>query len=579
MAPSTRCTTYLAALFLACGGSGGGRRDAAVEDAAVGDAATDAPDAGPTDELGPDRWCPGRPGCERGEGMLLVGAAAVDVTPVIGPMTDIQTVDVDGNGEYDPAEGDAFEDRDGNGVFDGVWIAGFGNARAARGVNNPQWVRVIALRAGDTTIALGSIDCIGYFKDDVDAIRDMVDDQDLDYLAISATHTHEARDTLGIWGVNVGSTGVDPAYMAMLRERAAQAVRIALGALRPAAVQYAAFDLRDAPGGVTRYVGDNRDPFILDDRVTAMRFVEREGGRTIATLVHWGSHPEYTGSHNQELSSDYPHWLREGVTNGAVGPDGTRLPGVGGITVFYQGALGSQIGPNRLDQTRWDGTPVPQETHESAQVLGEQLAWLVLRALGEGGGSVVDETAALGFRTDEFLVKVQNRGYHFAILTEVFHPRALYDYDPDLPISDRNAPSVRTEVAIVDVGRAQILMMPGELDPALFLGGYDGSYTPSNRPIIKPDNPNPPDLAAAPGPPYLRDLMREDAEYRLLFGLGNDMLGYFIPEFDYELHPTLPYIAEAEGDHYEETNSVGIDGWPTIRRHAEFLLRWRPPAP
>ena len=81
--------------------------------------------------------------------------------------------------------------------------------------------------------------------------------------------------------------------------------------------------------------------------------------------------------------------------------------------------------------------------------------------------------------------------------------------------------------------------------------------------------------AEAPGAPYLRDLAREDAKHVYLFGLTNDMLGYFVPEFDYLLHPYNPYFDEAEGDHYEETNSVGIDGWPLVKTNLQSLLRWR----
>ena len=61
-----------------------------------------------------------------------------------------------------------------------------------------------------------------------------------------------------------------------------------------------------------------------------------------------------------------------------------------------------------------------------------------------------------------------------------------------------------------------------------------------------------------------------------LFGLTEDFLGYFVPEFDYVLDARSPYLEEAPGDHYEETNSVGVHGWPTIRNEMEQLLAWRP---
>ncbi len=61
-----------------------------------------------------------------------------------------------------------------------------------------------------------------------------------------------------------------------------------------------------------------------------------------------------------------------------------------------------------------------------------------------------------------------------------------------------------------------------------------------------------------------------------LLGLTNDYLGYLVPEYNYQLSTRTPYFEEADGDHYEETNSVGVNGWPTIRRELEALLTYRP---
>ncbi len=138
-------------------------------------------------------------------------------------------------------------------------------------------------------------------------------------------------------------------------------------------------------------------------------------------------------------------------------------------------------------------------------------------------------------------------------------------------------PEVLSEIAVVDVGRATMMSVPGELDPALFVGGYDGSYAPDGVPVVDETQENPPDLSMAPGPPYLRDLARADAEQVWVLGLTDDFLGYYIPSFDYELGTGLPYIAEAPGHHYEETNSIGVDGWPRLHAKMVDLLGWRHP--
>jgi len=51
-----------------------------------------------------------------------------------------------------------------------------------------------------------------------------------------------------------------------------------------------------------------------------------------------------------------------------------------------------------------------------------------------------------------------------------------------------------------------------------------------------------------------------------------------VPAFDYELGPS-PYTSEAPGDHYEETNSIGPEGWPRLESKMRALIDWVPPAP
>lgn len=544
-------------------------RDAGVPP--MRDAGSDAGDL----PVVPDQLCPGGPECaDEGDGALHAGAAAVTITPDLARY-ETDWTDVDGDAFFSPSDGDTFVDDDGDGRFDAIWMAGFGNARAAAGVNDDQWARVTVLRQNETTIAFVALDVVGWFIDDADPIRELVSDLPIDYVFVSATHVHEAFDTVGIWGPDLGTTGRDPEYMDYVQTRAAEAIRAAHAALEPANIQYARFALRDQPGGTARYVNDVRDPNVLDDEVRLMRLIAVDDGATIGTLINFAAHPEYSGDENLMLTSDYPNWVRDGIENGVIGPDGTMMPGVGGVAVYISGALGCQIGPGGLTLTAWDGTPVDRYQLLAAQTLGTQLAYFALVALGPDGGSVTEETADLGFRRVRFLVRVENRRYHIAFSSGLF-TRELYNFNPDFPVRGNNIPDIETEVAVVDVGRAQMLTVPGELDPALFVGGYDGSYTPEGEQVVDTSAENPPDLSLAPDPPYLRDLARDDADYVWLLGLTNDFLGYFVPPFDYELHESAPYIVEARGDHYEETNSLGEHAWPRIGRKLTELILYSP---
>lgn len=573
---TTRLTTALLMALAGCGdpaGTDAGPTDAGELDAGAADAGFDAA----VEPFEPDSYCPGSAGCAAGEGGTFeVGAARAVITPAVDDTVDVMTVDVNGDGYFSIRDGDMFADRDGQPGFQGVWIAGFGNARPASGVHDDVHATAVALRNADTTIVFCSIDVIGWFRDDMELIREMVADLAIDHVAIAATHVHQNRDTIGIWGITQDSTGRSDAYNALVRTQAAQAIRDAVGALRPAHVQYAEVDLRDIPGGPERLVGDNRDPEILDPWIRLMRFTDASDDATIATMVNFGAHPEYLDSHNTLISGDIGHWLRTGIEAGVPAPDGTTLDGVGGITIWMNGAVGGQIGPNQIDVRAWDDTPVEQDADVFAftQTVGEQLAYWSLRALGPDGGSTTEETAALGYRTRTFFVDVQNTGFHIAISQGLFD-RPGENWDPEMVIiPGENEPDLRTEVTVIDVGRATMITAPGELDPSLFLGGYDGEFTPPTTMLVDPGNPNPPDLSRAPAGPYLRDLARPDAMQVWLLGMTNDYLGYLVPEWNYELSTSAPYIDEAEGDHYEETNSVGVDGWPTIRRELEALLQW-----
>ena len=48
-----------------------------------------------------------------------------------------------------------------------------------------------------------------------------------------------------------------------------------------------------------------------------------------------------------------------------------------------------------------------------------------------------------------------------------------------------------------------------------------------------------------------------------------------IPPYDFELDDLSPYIGEAPGDHYEETNSLGPETVPILKESAALLLDWQ----
>ena len=600
--------------------------DAGTDAPLADDAGTDAMfafDAAPEQPIAIEQICPG-PGCTTNDEGLQVGAGARTITPE--PGTYDLAFNADGSpvtDSFSATDGDRIEDTNGNGMRDPSWIAGFGVGRPARGIHNDQWARAIALRNGETTIVFCSIDSVGYFITEMDQVRAALPASlGIDYVFFSATHVHEAEDTIGIWGEDFSSTGRRNAYLAAIRTQAAAAITEAVGRLQPANVESVTFRLSDidqdlaTPGiqpEVRRLVGDNRDPFIFDDQVRLLRFVTADGSNapgtpatpdasgsrapagpstsTIATLINFAAHPEYEGSRQTEVSSDIGHWLRTTIEGGADGPDADGdidVPGIGGISVFVNGALGSQLGPNRLELRDFTGAPVPEDSQVASQHVGSLLGYYALRALDPSDDLIASRVTLdasmwpISFRRGRFYLRVQNTLYQIAFRSGLFD-REVYNYDPARSIDfrrNRNIPEVLTELAVIRIGPLQFFTMPGELDPMLFVGTQgERAYTPDSYnggDPVDSTRTNPPTLPSEeiPHVMQLRDADVDESDVWLL-GLTGDFLGYFIPEYDYELSMGAPFIAEAEGAHYEETNSLGPEAWPRLWRNLTQLLAAR----
>jgi hypothetical protein len=254
---------------------------------------------------------------------------------------------------------------------------------------------------------------------------------------------------------------------------------------------------------------------------------------------------------------------------------GQAYEGTGAPVVYVNGPVGGLMTTLHTHPIADDGTPVPADQIESfatAEAIGHGVAAFALRALGPGGGAVEVADPELTFRTIAFTAPLDNTALHVAYFFGIFD-RSLYGWDSESPIDVGNIPHVKTEVDYLTFGPASIVGLPGELFPELFVGGYDGSHR-GTYDLIDPANEYPPDLAAAPPPPYLRDLMA--GEHRMVFGLANDEIGYIVPAYDFKLDPLVPYLEEAPGNHYEEIVSLGERVEESIVGAARKLVQWRP---
>ena len=532
----------------------------------------------------PDVLCPGDASCPTNDGPLQAGVARRDITPTCFERWD----DVDGNGTWARSTeawfdcgchqlcpGDAgytaADAGEGDGVFQAVWIAGFGQSRPANGVHDPIDARVVVVSSGETSVALVSLDVVGWFYDDALRIREAVAaaGAPVDHVVVHASHNHEGPDSMGQWGAALGQRGVDDAWQADVVAAVADAVAEAAANQVPVTARAGSIDTAAPylPGkGSRNTVRDSRDPVVIDELLSVLHLAD-EGGATVATLINWGNHPEVLGGQNTLLTSDFVHYLRRGVEEGVGGAGGR--PGVGGMALFLNASVGGLMTPLSITVTGLDGVDHSEESFEKAQALGEVMADLALQAVG---ASAPLDAPRVEARAARFFIPVENFAFQALFLIGVFD-REIYNYDPDRSIDATNTPDLLSEVGLVSVGGVRMLTIPGELAPELAIGGYDGSKVHSDEvPFLDPGNDHPPAVANAPAPPYLKDQMGGSANW--IIGLGNDEIGYLIPPYDYVLDETTPYLVEAPGDHYEETNSVGPSAVPRILEVTERLLAY-----
>lgn len=431
-----------------------------------------------------------------------------------------------------------------------VWLAGFGaKGRRPTGVHDPLYARIVLLREGDKTVALVGLDLLGFYLNDTKALRRawVKDGQDK-VLFVHATHTHSGPDTLGLWGPMIGVSGVNKRYMARVNRRIVEALGLLESQLKPATAAGGRGTLD--PRGLCR---DLRDPQVIDPNLGVLR-LQGADGKAVATIVNWSCHPEVIGRENTLITADFP------------GPLCARVEErTGGQCLFLSGAIGGLMSPDTDTENFYETARIGAAVADAA---------LALKTPAKGRG--------LAYRAYKPRVPVENSRYLlFLSALTAGHDLSRADGTP-IPASrawplairhllfgltDENRPWIETEVSVLDVGPARFLGIPGELFPELAIGGYDGRYS-FGRPVVAKDGPAR-DLASAPKGPYLRDLIK--APVPMLVGLANDMLGYVVPEYDFQVRPSKSMLPRLPG-HYEETNSVGPSATRILTEAAARLL-------
>jgi hypothetical protein len=400
-----------------------------------------------------------------------------------------------------------------------VYLAGFGFDRKATGMNDSLWARSIVLQNGAVTMGIVVLDLIGLFHDDVEIIRRKVYEQtDIDYLAVLTTHNHNSPDTMGLWGKSPIINGIDPKYQEFVRQMACMSVVQAYNDLKDAQIRIA----QKQVDGLQR---DSRIPYVYDTTVTTLVF-ESEN-EVIGSLVHWSNHPEALGGDNTIVTSDFPHYIRKYMEEN-----------LGGVCLYVNGAIGGLINPLRIEVLKKDGSVALNNSFEKAEAIGERVAEAAISSLTDA--KVLTPS-----------LKVSKVSTYLSISNPSFRLLALIGgikrttYWRELPFW-RFGTHIKSEAGVLTMGELQIALVPGELFPELFYGGYLGPEEAAH-PDIEPE-------------PVIKDYMK--GEINLVFGMANDEIGYIVPVNDF-IYGTV--LGERRKDrtgrsHYEETVSLGDKG-------------------
>lgn len=350
------------------------------------------------------------------EEMLHVGVAISDITPIVEEFED-----KNGNEQYDV--GEPFVDKNGNNRFDVVWMAGFGGSRAvrtrtARAIHDRLSARAVYLSDGVHSVTLVALDLIGVPGAEILRFKKTLGPN----VIIAATHLHSGPDTLGIWGPNRQTTGIDMAYQNFLEGQVKDAVYRARENPIPATVWVGT---RDVPG----VVRDTRAPDARDE--TARWIVAQDKtGKTITSIVFFAAHPETLRDKNRSITADYPYFLREKVEDY-----------FGGTAVFFSSDLGGMQTPD-----------VRERTFAEARRVGEAIA-----EPPERWSSISDPR--LSFATKEIDFPLTNERLITAFANGILptgKPALRVEYGKYL---------YRSRVSAVRIGGITIAAIPGEAFP------------------------------------------------------------------------------------------------------------------
>lgn len=411
-------------------------------------------------------------------------------------------------------------------------MAGYFNnlpANVATGVLDDQRFTAVALDTGNGKVLFCSLDGFGMTNANVKKLRSYLEEfaakNNIVSINITCTHTHYALDTHGL-GANmldmlvknlknlallrndlISSTNED--FMNNLYSVAEKTIKAAVNSMQAGEMCYSETDIADL-------MKDKQLPDVYDTNTNVLRFVPAGDSANEIWLLNMGVHPTTMSSSSTEVSADYPGALQREAKKRGID------------LAFYQGAQAAITREfNTINHL------LPEEPTNTDRI--ELYAKVILDRV-QKNNAWQKVAPILNIRHKVVYVPVNN-----ALLIAACKLQLVNNTYVHTTGNMQDVLAV-TEVGYCEIGEnLAIMLVPGEMDPAIAFGGIRSAASWSGKGWEYP---------------YLKDLTSRKL---LVFGLTNDQIGYIVPDNDYAntFADLFSDLYPARDGHYEEMISLG----------------------
>lgn len=419
-----------------------------------------------------------------------------------------------------------------------LFLGGTGSNRKAEGFHTELEARAVLLAEDKVHVVIVSVDLVGWLASDVDVLKARLAEEGVDprNVIVSSTHTHNAPDTVGIWGEDEFTSGRCPEYADFLVDTITDLVLGLRQEMRPVAMHLAEGKF-DVPGSnVSNLCVDFRLPRVTNDHLSVLQLValDKDAGdptETIATLVNWHVHPEAMIK-TRLVSADMSHWVRRGVEE-ALGGTAIYLSGtIGGLQTIMHVEVPerSEAGEPVLDA---QGAPslIVDEGEVKARSAGYVVAERALAALEEA----TVQSGHLHLDISRVELPFENLMMIIAFRIGLLPPTDTWITDDPERCGHYGCAPI--DVHHLALGDFHLVTLPGELFPETSVGRVESSED------FGSDEEGDWGVQVFPAMTGYREALDEGA---VLFelGLSNHEIGYIVPASDAVMNNHPAYYEE-----------------------------------